>query len=136
MAVVKVIKRVVIEGVLAVAMIASVLGIFLYIDHARMVESRPPNGLATLREFMAWKGDGIQSRGEYTHGGKTFTVYCAPAGRCLASGPSGYLFDEHDRFVDWTPDTGDIPTEKHGFPLMSGVIRFQRPSHAEPLYGP
>jgi hypothetical protein len=62
-------------------------------------------------------------QGTFERAGVTYTVMLAPAGRFAASGPSAYLFDEHERFVDWTADMGDFYTVKNNFDLTSGHVK-------------
>ena len=62
-------------------------------------------------------------KGTFESAGVAYTVMLAPAGRYLASGPSAYLFDEHEQFVDWTADMGDFYTVKNNFDLTSGHVK-------------
>jgi hypothetical protein len=99
------------------------LAAFFLVDQYRSTAARPPDGLSTLDEFMAWKGAKVVSRGKYDHAGQSYLVVCGPPAYFLASGPTAYLFDDRGRFVDWTSDMGDCATRKHGFRLMSGAVK-------------
>lgn len=98
---------------------------FVFIDHLPSLWNNisPPAHVTTIDEFREWKADGIGAEGTYENGGKTYTVVLGEFGAFLASGPAAYVFDSEGAFVDWTPDMGDVYTEKHDFKLTSGNLK-------------
>ncbi len=91
------------------------------VDAHLLSKARPPKQIATLEDFRKWKVGRIMGHGTYERSRMIYTVMLAPTGRCLASGPSGYLFDPQGRFVDWTSDMGDFYTVSNRFSLTGGV---------------
>ena len=93
------------------------------LDRIPLSAARPPKSLKSIEDFQIWKDGNIKGRGTFQNSGVTYTVMLAPAGRCLASGPSAYLFDQNGRFVDWTADMGDFYTVSNRFDLTSGNVK-------------
>ena len=67
---------------------------------------RPPASVVDLESFVAWR-----PRTEYVltkQTDKRTYYYCFGGfGRCFASGPACYAFDDELRFVGWSSDVGD-----------------------------
>jgi hypothetical protein len=93
------------------------------VDQILMSAARPPPNVKTLQDFQAWKRDAITGMRTFERAGVNYTVMLAPAGRFLPSGPAGYLFDDHGRFVDWTPDLGDFKASSKGWDFMGGAVK-------------
>ena len=101
---------------------ALVIG-YVVAERIALSGARPPKDLKTFEEFQTWKRGKIIREGTFQNSVGTFRVLLAPAGGLLASGPSAYLFDDQGRFIDWTPDMGDVPTVKNRFDLTSGNVK-------------
>src|ERR1041385_6221086 len=86
------------------------LGGCLLMDRIPMSAARPPKRIRTIEDSRTWKAGRIMGKGTFESAGVGYTVMLAPAGRFLASAPSGYLFDQRGQFVDWTADMGDFCT--------------------------
>lgn len=108
---------------LFLAMQVILLGGCFYRDLALLSAARPPKNLKTIQDFQAWKGESIMGKGTFENSGTNYTVFLAPAGRTLPSGPSAYLFDQNGQFVDWTKDMGDFHTVTNRFDLTSGRVK-------------
>ena len=91
----------------------------------------PPADLQTIDEFRNWLDKENGREGIYQDSDKFYTVLIGEPGAFLASGPSAYVFDSTGRFVDWTPDMGDIYTAERSFNLTSGNVTFS-PGSAGP----
>jgi len=115
-------QRVLLRVGVIIAVPILLLGGRVLLDQIPMSAARPPGNIQTLEDFQNWKRAEIVGTGTFSTVSVTYTVVLAPAGRYLASGRSAYLFDEQGRFVDWTPDMGDIYTVKNGFTLTGGRV--------------
>lgn len=74
----------------------------------------PPKSVTDVESCLAW----LKQPGgawQITSGGDVYYQVWGPAGRTLASGPSGYTFDSLGSFIDWSPDIGDIATPPEAF---------------------
>ena len=71
--------------------------------------AKPPKTVTDISSCLAWLQ---KPMGAYkiTDGDVVYYRVTGPAGRYLASGPSGYTFDSHGKFVGWTADVGDYST--------------------------
>ncbi len=110
-------------ALLPLGIVAALVIGYVVAERISLSRARPPKDLKRFEEFQAWKRGKIISEGTFQNSVGTYRVFLAPAGRLLASGPSAYLFDDQGRFIDWTPDTGDVPTIKNRFDLTSGNIK-------------
>ena len=66
----------------------------------------PPKTVDTVEEFLSWRPSTDQFR-IHKHENETFVEAVGSRSRLLASGPSGYVFDQDGAMVDWTIDTGE-----------------------------
>jgi hypothetical protein len=87
------------------------------IPHAR---AKPPKTVTDIPSCLAWLQ---KPMGAYriTTEGVVYYQITGPAGRYLASGPSGYTFDSHGKFIGWSSDIGDFKTPPQVF--TSGAKR-------------
>ncbi len=88
-------------GVFAAAVIALRLQ-----DEAMRAGVEPPRSVQTVSEFRKWrplydKAFKVEARGA------VYYLVHGERGRVLASGPSGYVFDERGNLLGWIQDTGD-----------------------------
>jgi hypothetical protein len=88
-------------GVLAAAVVALRVQ-----DSALRSAAEPPWSVRTLEDFRKWQparaeGQRIEARGSI------YYLVRGERARTLASGPSGYVFDERGNFVGWIQDLGD-----------------------------
>ena len=75
-------------------------------DHGMRGAVEPPWSVQTLDDFRKWRPQYDKAfRSEA--GGAAYYLVHGERGRVLASGPSGYVFDERGNFVGWILDTGD-----------------------------
>ena len=75
-------------------------------DHGLRGSVEPPWSVLTLDDFRKWRPQYDKAfRAEA--GGAAYYLVHGERGRLLASGPSGYVFDERGNFVGWIRDTGD-----------------------------
>lgn len=75
-------------------------------DHAMRGAVEPPWSVNTVDDFRKWRPQYDKAfRAEA--GGSAYYLVHGERGRVLASGPSGYVFDERGNFVGWIRDTGD-----------------------------
>lgn len=97
----------------------------IWFDDIPLEDATPPAGIRTLSDFENWKGEDVLGDGSYidTVTGESYQVLLGPSGRFFASGPSAYLFDSNGHFTEWTPDMGDVFTDKSGFDLSSGNLK-------------
>lgn len=108
---------------IALLVTAVIMGL-AWIDRMPLDVATPPEVMKTLRDFQDWKGEEIIGTTRYTDRstGRVYQVLLAPSGRNLGSGPSAYLFDGDGKFIEWTPDMGDIFTSINGYDLSSGNL--------------
>jgi hypothetical protein len=101
------------EGLKRVTVLILICAGFLWgsiqCDQIPRTLATPPRDMTNIVACFAWlkKPMGAQ---KLTDGPTTYFRILGPAGRFLASGPAGYAFDDHGRFVGWTADIGDFPT--------------------------
>ena len=62
-----------------------------------------PNAVSTRQIFSTQHGQALKVESR----GSVYYLVHGQRGRTLASGPSGYVFDERGNFVGWIQDTGD-----------------------------
>jgi len=123
MANLKLLKQPLVRILLGILVLFFLLYCSVLLDKIPLSAARPPEALKNIEDFRNWKGDKITGSGNFRSEGVSYTVFLAPAGRYLASGPSAYLFDYQGKFVDWTPDMGDIYTVENRFDLSSGNLK-------------
>jgi hypothetical protein len=116
-------RKIIVRIGLAVIVAVGMLSAFVALELRSMSRARPPASIRTMEDFRAWKKDGVTGRGTFEANGRNYTVMLGRNARHLASGPSAYLFDSNDQFIDWTADMGDFYTAKRGFDLTSGHVK-------------
>jgi hypothetical protein len=66
----------------------------------------PPKGVIDIGSFLEWRKDThrfvILADSKNKH-----LMATGPGGGLMPSGPAAYVFDDHGRLVDWSPDIGD-----------------------------
>ena len=77
-----------------------------YQDRQMRNAVEPPWSVQTLEDFRKWRPQYEQAL-KLESGGSVYYLVLGEKARTLASGPSGYLFDERGNLVGWVPDTGD-----------------------------
>lgn len=82
----------------------------------------PPSDLETIPQFYNWKNGAVRGEGVFRNDGIEYKVLLGERVHWMSSGYSAYIFDDAGKFVDWTPDMGDVSSVKHGFRLMSGKV--------------
>jgi hypothetical protein len=89
-------------------------------DQIPRSRAKPPQSVTDVASCLAWLK---QPMGAYriTDGNTVYYRVTGPAGRYLASGPSGYTFDSHGKFIGWTADVGGFPTP--GLHISPGAKR-------------
>ena len=75
-------------------------------DEAMRAGVEPPRSVQTVGEFRKWRPQYDQTFKVEARGSIYYLVH-GERGRVLASGPSGYVFDDRGNFVGWIRDTGD-----------------------------
>ena len=75
-------------------------------DHGMRGIVEPPWSMLTLDDFRKWRPQ-YDKAFRVEAGGSAYYLVHGERGRLLASGPSGYVFDERGNFVGWIRDTGD-----------------------------
>ncbi len=75
-------------------------------DHGMRGAVEPPWSVQTLDDFRKWRPQYENAFRAEARGSVYYLVHGERA-RALASGPSGYVFDERGNFVGWIRDTGD-----------------------------
>jgi hypothetical protein len=75
-------------------------------DHGMRRAVEPPRSLQTLDDFRKWRPQ-YESAFRTEAGGSAYYLVHGERARALASGPSGYVFDERGNLVGWILDTGD-----------------------------
>ena len=88
-------------GVLAALVIALRLQ-----DGTMRAAVEPPRAIETVSDFRKWRPHYDKAYKVEARGSVYYLVH-GERGRVLASGPSGYVFDERGNFVGWIQDTGD-----------------------------
>lgn len=88
-------------GLVAVAIIAMRVQ-----DDAMRGTVEPPWSVLTVDDFRKWRPQ-YDKAYRVEAGGSAYYLVHGERGRLLASGPSGYVFDERGNFVGWIRDTGD-----------------------------
>jgi hypothetical protein len=86
------------------------------VAEAIVISSRatPPKSVTDVESCLAWlRQPGRAWR--ITSGEDVYYQVWGPTGRSLPSGPSGYTFDSRGKFIDWSPDIGDIETPPEAF---------------------
>ena len=68
--------------------------------------AEPPWEVRTLADFRKWRPQYDQAL-RLESGGITYYLVFGEHSRVLASGKSGYLFDERGHLIGWVLDTGD-----------------------------
>jgi hypothetical protein len=68
--------------------------------------AQPPWEVRTLADFRKWRPQHDQAL-KLESGGFTYYLVFGERSRVLASGKSGYLFDERGNLIGWVLDTGD-----------------------------
>lgn len=68
--------------------------------------AEPPWEVRTLADFRKWRPQYDQAL-KLESGGFTYYMVFGERSRVLASGKSGYLFDERGNLIGWVLDTGD-----------------------------
>ena len=83
-------------------------------DQIPRSRATPPKSVTDVVSCLAWLK---QPMGAYriTSDGVVYYQVTGPAGRYLASGPAGYTFDSHGRFIGWSSDIGDFKTPPQVF---------------------
>ena len=66
----------------------------------------PPRAIQTVSDFRKWRPH-YDKAFKFEARGSVYYLVHGERGRVLASGPSGYVFDERGNFVGWIHDTGD-----------------------------
>jgi hypothetical protein len=75
-------------------------------DEAMRAGVEPPRSVQTVSEFRKWRPQYDRAFRIEARGSVYYLVH-GERGRVLASGPSGYVFDERGNLVGWIQDTGD-----------------------------
>ena len=75
-------------------------------DHGMRGAVEPPRSVLTVDDFRKWRPQ-FDKAFRVEAGGVGYYLVHGERGRLLASGPSGYVFDERGNFVGWIQDTGD-----------------------------
>jgi len=81
------------------------------IPHSR---ATPPKTVTDVSSCLAWLKKPMEVY-RITSDGVVYYQVTGPAGRYLASGPAGYSFDSHGRFIGWSADIGDFKTPHQVF---------------------
>jgi hypothetical protein len=81
------------------------------VPHSR---AKPPKTVVDVTSCLAWLRKPMAAY-RITIQGTVYYQITGPAGRYLASGPAGYTFDSHGRFVGWSSDIGDFKTPAEVF---------------------
>jgi hypothetical protein len=77
-----------------------------YEDNQLRRSAEPPWAVRTLADFRKWRPQHDQAL-KLESGGFTYYLVFGERSRVLASGKSGYLFDERGNLIGWVLDTGD-----------------------------
>jgi hypothetical protein len=91
-------------GVLLVLLIGCIAA-----DQIPRSRATPPKSVVDVASCLAWLQHPMGAY-KITDGDTVYYRVTGPAGRLVASGPSGYTFDSHGRFIGWSADVGDFPT--------------------------
>ena len=120
-------------GFLFVLLMALGFIVLPWIDRIPLRAATPPAKIKTLVDFRDWKGEEVLGNGLFVDpaSGDSYQVLLAPAGRVFASGPSAYLFDSDGNFQEWTPDMGDVFTNRNDFDLSSGNLKRSGPERKQ-----
>jgi hypothetical protein len=89
-----------------VGLIALPIFWMLYQDSESRNMANPPREVQTLADFRKWRPQ-YEKALRLEARGFTYYLVFGERSRALASGPSGYLFDERGGFIGWSLDTGD-----------------------------
>src|SRR3989442_4015654 len=83
-------------------------------DQIPRSRATPPKTVTDVSSCLEWLQ---KPMGAYriTSNGAVYYQVTGPAGRYLASGPAGYSFDSHGRFIGWSADIGDLKTPQEVF---------------------
>ncbi len=76
-------------------------------DQVPVSRATPPKSVTDVASCLHWLK---APKGAYritTERGVYYQI-TGPAGRYIASGPAGYSFDSHGRFIGWSSDIGDF----------------------------
>ncbi len=111
---------------LYVIMVCGVVAILIRIDSKRSERATPPVNLTMIGEFREWIGDSnFKDRVFVAENGMQYRIVYHTQRRILSFGPPAYLFDSNGGFADWTPDSGDVRTMRHGFDISYGTKTVQ-----------
>jgi hypothetical protein len=77
-----------------------------YGDHELRRSAEPPWEVRNLADFRKWRPQHNQAL-KLESGGFTYYLVFGERSRVLASGKSGYLFDERGTLIGWVLDIGD-----------------------------
>jgi hypothetical protein len=77
-----------------------------YQDAGLRRSAEPPWEVRTLTDFRKWRPQHDQAM-KLESGGFIYYLVFGERSRVLASGKSGYLFDERGNLIGWVLDTGD-----------------------------
>ena len=77
-----------------------------YQDAGLRRSAEPPWEVRTLMDFRKWRPQHDQAL-KLESGGFIYYLVFGERSRVLASGKSGYLFDERGNLIGWVLDTGD-----------------------------
>jgi hypothetical protein len=103
---------------ISVFAIFAIIGVFtiltlvfrIYSYQSNDYSLRPPDDLRTIEDFQKWMPE-VREVIETKVRKSTYYLILGKS-RKLPSGPSGYTFDQHGNFVEWSEDIGDIRTPR------------------------
>ncbi len=102
-------RRISILGAFLIVVGTTVVGAWLYSEHAYAQHVRP-TGISDLRGFLARYSE-VDRSFKIARGADQYFVVTlrVSSGMALPSGPPAYVFDARGRLVDWSMDTGEDP---------------------------